>query len=80
MPLSNPEIKILRDELATVIADVKKRDSVIEQLADALAEEKRSNAEKDTAIDILERRLRIYENAHFPPSHGSVPAQQKKTR
>ena len=35
MPLSNPENKILRDELAKMIADVKKRDSVIEQLADA---------------------------------------------
>ena len=80
MPLSNPEIKILRDELAKVIADVKKRDSMIEQLADALAEEKRSNAEKDMAIDMLERRLRIYENAHSPPSHGSVPAQQRKAR
>ena len=80
MPLSNPEIKILRDELAKVIADVKKRNSVIEQLADALAEEKRANAEKDMAIDMLERRLRIHENTHSPPSHGSVSAQQKKAR
>ena len=64
MQLSNPEIKILRDELARVIADIKKRDSVIEQLAHALEEEKRSGAEKDMAIDLLERRLMIYENAH----------------
>ena len=53
MQLSNPEIKILRDELARVIADIKKRDSVIEQLAHALEEEKRSGAEKDMAIDLL---------------------------
>ena len=30
--------------------------------------------------DSLKRRLRIYENPHSPPSHGSVPAQQKKAR
>ena len=53
---------------------------MIEQLAHALEEEKRSGAEKDMAIDLLKRRLMIYENAHSPPSHGSVPAQQKKAR
>ena len=45
MPLSNPEIKILRDELAKIIADVKKRDSIIDQLTCALEEGKREKTE-----------------------------------
>lgn len=30
--------------------------------------------------DSLKRRLKIYENPCAPPSHGSVPVQQKKAR
>ena len=39
--MSNPEIKILRDELAKVIVDTKRRDSAIEQLTRALEERDR---------------------------------------
>ena len=70
----------MRDELAKIIADVKKRDSIIDQLTCALEEEKREKTEMVMTIDSLERRLKIYENAHSPPSHGSVPAQQRKAR
>ena len=50
MQWSNSEIKILRDELAKISADVKKRDSMAEQMTRALEEEKRSNAEKGMTI------------------------------
>ena len=63
-----------------MIAEIKKRDAVIEEITRALEEEKRSSAEKNMVIDLLERHLMIYENVHSPPFHGSVPAQQKKTR
>ena len=36
--MSNPDIKILRDELAQIIADNKKKDSVIEEQACVLDE------------------------------------------
>ena len=78
--MSNSEVKILRDELARMIADNKKKDSVIEELALVLEEGKKAMAELIMEIDMLKRRLIIYENPHAPPSHGSVPAQQKKTR
>ena len=51
-----------------------------EKLMHVLEEEKREKIEMVMTIDSLERRLKIYENAHAPPSHGSVPAQQKKAR
>ena len=78
--MSNSDVKILRDELAKIIADNKKKDSVIEEQVRALEEGKKTTAELIMKIDMLERRLVIYENAHSPPSHNSVPAQQKKAR
>ena len=78
--MSNSEAKILRDELAKMIAEIKKRDSVIEKQAHILDQGKKAMAELIMEIDMLKRRLIIYENPHAPPSHGSVPAQQKKTR
>ena len=78
--MSNPEIKILRDELAKVIVDTKRRDSAIEQLTRALEERDRIITEMIMENDSLKRHLKIYENPHAPPSHGSVPAQQRKAR
>ena len=63
-----------------MIADNKKKDSVIEELTRMVEEGKKTTAELIMKIDLLERRRMIYENLHAPPSHGSVPAQQKKTR
>ena len=51
-----------------------------EKLMHVLEEEEREKIEMVMTIDSLERRLKICENAHAPPSHGSVPAQQKKAR
>ena len=78
--MSNSDVKILRDELAKIIEDNKKKDSVIKEQVRALEEGKKTTAELIMKIDMLERRLVIYENAHSPPSHNSVPAQQKKAR
>ena len=78
--MSNPEIKVLRDELAKLIGENKKMYLLNEKLMHVLEEEKREKIEMVMTIDSLERRLKIYENAHSPPSHGSVPAQQKKAR
>ena len=78
--MSNSEVKILRDELAKIIADNKKKDSVIEKQACVLDEGKKAIAELIMEIDMLKRRLIIYENPHAPPSNDSVPAQQKKAR
>ena len=78
--MSNSDVKILRDELAKIIADNKKKDSVIEELTRMVEEGKKTTAELIMKIDLPERRRTIYENSHAPPSHGSVPAQQKKAR
>ena len=61
-----------------MIAEIKKRDTIIEELARIVEEEKKTTAELIMEIDILKRHLVIYENAHAPSSHGSVSAQQKK--
>ena len=63
-----------------MMADNKKKDSVIEELTRIVEEGKKTTAELIMKIDLLERRWMIYENPHAPPSHGSVPAQQKKAR
>ena len=63
-----------------MIAEIKKRDTIIEELIRVVEEGKKTTAELIMENDMLKRRLAIYENAHAPPSHGSVPAQQKKAR
>ena len=73
--MSNSDVKILRDELAKIIADNKKKDAAIEEQARALEEGKKTTAEMIMEINMLRRRLMIYENVYSPPSHGSVPAQ-----
>ena len=63
-----------------MIAEIKKRDTMIEELTRMVEEGKKTTTELIMEIDMLKRRLIIYENPHAPPSHGSVPAQQKKAR
>ena len=53
---------------------------MIEELIRIVEEGKKTTAELIMKIDLLERRLIIYENPHVPPSNDSVPAQQKKAR
>ena len=62
-----------------MIAEIKKRDTIIEELTHIVEEGEKTTVEMIMENDMLKRRLMIYENAHAPPSHGSVPAQQKKT-
>ena len=54
----------MRDELAKIIADVMKRDLVIEHLTRALDGEKREKTGMAMTIDSLERHLKICEKAH----------------
>ena len=63
-----------------MIAEIKKRDTMIEEMARMVEEGKKTTAELIMEIDMLRRRLIIYENPHVPPSNDSVPAQQKKAR
>ena len=55
-----------------MIADVKKKDSIIEQLARALEGRDRIIMEMMMENNSLKRHLKIYENSHAPSSHGSV--------
>ena len=63
-----------------MMADIKKRSSVIEKLARVVEKGKKTATELIMENDLLRRRLMIYDNANSPPAHGSVPAQQKKAR
>ena len=63
-----------------MIAEIKKRDTMIEKIIRTVEEGKKTTAELIMEIYMLRRRLIIYENPHAPPSDDSVPAQQKKTR
>lgn len=53
---------------------------MIDNLTRMLEEKDRKIAEMSMVNDSLERRLKMYENAHVSPSHNSAPAQQKKKR
>ena len=53
--MSNSEAKILRDELAKMIAEIKKRDAMIEELARVLEEGKKTTAELIMDNDLLRR-------------------------
>ena len=63
-----------------MIAEIKKRDTMIEALTRIVEEGKKTTAELIMENDMLKRRLVIYENAHAPPSHDSIPEQQRKAR
>ena len=71
--MSNSKIKILRDELAKVIAEIQKIRVLNGKLTHALDEGDRIVTEMMMENDSLRRHLMIYENPHAPPSHGSVP-------
>ena len=73
----NPDIKILRDGPAKIIAGIRKRDSLIDDLTRILEEKDRKITEMVMMIDSLERHLTMYENTYAPP-HNSAPVQQKK--
>ena len=66
--------------MAKVIAEIQKMHVLNEKLVRELEERDRIITEMIVENDSLKRSLKIYENPHAPPSHGSVPAQQKKTR
>ncbi len=72
--MSNSEIKILRDELVKVIAEIQKMCVLNGKLTHALEERDRIVTEMMMENDSFRRHLKIYENPHAPPSHGSVPA------
>ena len=74
----NPDIKILRDEPTKIITEVRKRDSLRDNLTRMLEEKDHKITEMAMMIDSLERYLKMYENVHAPPSHNSAPVQQKK--
>ena len=84
--MSSPsEIKLLRDELARVIAEVKKRDAALEQLRvqnEQLRIEveqlKVQNEQLRGQLDKGGGRISYYENPHSPPSANSIPERQKK--
>ena len=92
--LPNPsEIKILRDEMARVIADLKKRDRIIDGMDAKLRQlgiEHESLRIENGRLRIENERLRAkfnedsrkmsyYENPHSPPSQNSIPTKQKKS-
>ena len=52
--MSNSEVKILRDELAKIIADNKKKDSVIEEQARVLDKGKKAIAELIIEIGVVQ--------------------------
>ena len=49
-----------------------------DNLTRMLEEKDHKITEMAMMIDSLERYLKMYENAHAPPSHNSAPVQQKK--
>jgi len=68
-PLPNPEIKMLRDERARLIAESLK-------LHKAFCEAQAEYADLVAEKMMLEARLAYYENPHSPPTRGPVPSQQ----
>ncbi|MDE0526669.1 MAG: hypothetical protein OXI27_08780 [Thaumarchaeota archaeon] len=82
---SPSEIKLLRDELARVIAEVKKRDAALEQLKVQneqlrieIEQLKVQNEQLRGQLDKGGGRISYYENPHSPPSANSIPERQKK--
>lgn len=84
--MSNPsEVKLLRDELARIIAEVKKRDAAlerqsiqIEQMRIEIEQLKVQNGQLGRQTGKGDGRIAYYENPHSPPSANSFPERRKK--
>ena len=80
------EFKILRDEMAKIIADSKKKDRICSELELIISKQGLEISELKLAISELQKRLTYYENPHSPPitKLHSIPtkkdSQQNKIR
>ena len=74
------EFKILRDEMAKIIADSKKKDRICSELELIISKQGLEISELQLVNSELQKRLTYYENPHSPPSQNSIPSQQRKTR
>ena len=78
--MSNPsEVILLRDELARVIAEVKKRDRVLEQQGVQIEQLRIQNEQLKGQLDRESGRITYYENPYSPSSANSIPARQRKS-
>lgn len=78
--MSDPsEIKILRDEVATIIAENKKLAAVNADLRQSLDQLNITNTELRLDLAEANRRLRYYENPHTPSSANNLPEQKKRS-
>ncbi len=76
--MGNPEIKILRDELAKAFAQISNQQKTINQLTEDMKKSQAINTEMILKIQELAEKLAFYENPHSPSSVNNIPTRQKK--
>ena len=76
--MGNPEIKILRDELAKAFAQISNQQKIINQLTENMKKSQAINTEMILKIQELAGKLAFYENPHSPSSVNNIPTRQKK--
>ena len=83
---SGSEVKILRDEIARLIAECRKKDKTIADLQQVVVKDATEKAELATQVVLLtaenqqlKQHIKYYENPHTPSSQNSIPTRQKKT-
>ncbi len=79
---SGSEVRILRDEIARLIAEIGKMKREFatrsEELATQLAEATARIAMLEAENLQLRQHIKYYENPHTPSSQNSIPTRQKK--
>ncbi|RNJ77747.1 MAG: hypothetical protein EB828_00150 [Nitrosopumilus sp. D6] len=76
--MANPEVKILRDEVAKIISMNKKLQAAMLEMQSIVDHQKRIIVELSLDNETLKRQLKYYDNPNSPPSHNSFSAQRRK--
>ncbi len=76
--MGNPEIKILRDELAKAFAQSSNQQKIINQLTEDMKKSQAINTEMILKIQEQAGKLAFYENPHSSSSVNNIPTRQKK--
>ncbi len=76
--MGNPEIKILRNELAKSFAQNHNQQKTINQMAEDMKKSQAIITEMILKIQEQAERQAFYENPHSPSSVNNIPTRQKK--
>ena len=76
----NPDIKMLRDELAKAISVIQRMEKTIQEQGNMMIKQEMQITEQAIEITKLQNRLMYYEHPHNPSSKKTIPYMVQKAK